>query len=281
VNRDVKAWLLPVAAPMLLVLTILGLDVVEGPKTAYVGLLATVPMLSAVFGTPRQTAIAGITALLAAFIFGSIAEDGNVPAQRVRLIAIALFVVIAVVAAQQRERRESALLSAREGAALSEQMRIRANTDELTGLLNRRGIMQAVGGREHAESWCVAIADCDRFKLINDEHGHSVGDEYLKSIALRLRAALSEADLMARWGGDEFLFALPLPIDKAAMVFNRLHNSATSEPVRTSAGPLTSAITFGISAWLPGEAIGEAIRRADRAMYSGKSNGSNRVVIDH
>lgn len=275
-----QTWFPAIVVPLLLIGVILLADALEGPKTAFVGLLATVPMLAAVFGTPLQTGISGLAALAGAGLFGLIASDGNVPAQRIRLIAITIFVVIAVLAAAQRQRRERALVHAREEAALTEQERQRANTDELTSILNRRGVLQVLADRLSDRVWTVAIADCDRFKQVNDEHGHSVGDQYLRALAQRLRGAMAEEDVLARWGGDEFLVAVEQPMSSAIKIFGRLHFAATAQPVATEGGSMAASLTFGLAEWQPGEPIGDAIRRADRAMYKGKSEGANRVSTE-
>lgn len=275
-----QTWFPAVGVPVLLIAVVLFADTIEGPKTAFVGLLATVPMLAAVFGSAIQTALAGSFAIIAAYLFGNFASDGNVPAQRIRLVAITIFTIIAILAARQRQLREDALFFARQEAALTEKERERANTDELTSILNRRGVLQVLAERLDDQVWSVAIGDCDRFKQINDEYGHSVGDEYLHALAQRLRGSLAEDDVLARWGGDEFLIAIAQPVSTAAKIMERVHYSVTAEPVRTEAGSMAGALTFGIAEWRPGEAIGDVIRRADRAMYNGKSAGANRVVVE-
>jgi diguanylate cyclase (GGDEF)-like protein len=279
VGRTQRWTWIPLALPLAFVLLILSADVLEGPKTAYVGLLATAPMLAAVFGTPVQTAIVGFLTLLSGYIFGIISEDGNVPAQTVRLIAISIFSLIAILASRQRVLREEQLLAAQKEAAFAETMSLRARTDELTGVLNRRGAEEALSNRSQQLTWTVAIADCDDFKLVNDEHGHVVGDEYLRAIAQRMRAALPEKDILARWGGDEFLLAVALPEESAAKVFDRVHRQVIEGPIRTSSGEINAKLTLGIAQWREGEDVGKVIRRADRAMYMGKSQGANRIII--
>lgn len=106
--------------PVALIAVILGADLLEGPKTAFVGVLAFVPMLAAVFARPVITAAVGATTWAAALAFGFLASDGNVPAQRVRLVVIALCAAIAVVAAAVRTRTDRALAAARDAAAEAE-----------------------------------------------------------------------------------------------------------------------------------------------------------------
>lgn len=279
VNGSHSGRWLAIAPPILFIAFILGADAVEGPKTAFVGLLATAPMLAAVFGTPLQTAFISVTTLASAYAFGRIASDGNLPAQTIRLVAITLFSIIAILAARQRVVRERDLLAAQTEAALADTMRVRARTDELTGILNRRGVEEVLASRGAGMAWSVAIADCDDFKRVNDEYGHLVGDEYLRAIAQRLRAALPDKDVLARWGGDEFLLAVALPQDSAIRVIERVHHQVTDSPIRTSVGAISAQITFGVAEWRDDEELGHVIRRADRAMYSGKREGANQIVL--
>lgn len=271
-----RSWILPVIVPLLLVSVILEADVLEGPKTAYVGVLAVIPMLAAVFGTARQTAAVGAVAWLAALGFGFMASDGNVTAQRVRLVIIALSATGAVFAARHREKRERQLADAERERAVMEQMRYDATTDMLTGALNRRGTLAALESIDTSAlsttPWTVVIGDCDNFKLVNDKHGHAVGDCYLKTVALRLTRAVSEGDVVGRWGGDEFLIALPLELEQATQVLQRVHLQTTREPVAGCEQIVPVSITFGAAQWLPGESLDDVVLRADQAMYRGKAD---------
>ena len=265
-----RHWVLPVVAPVFLVALILEADLLEGPKTAYVGVLAVVPMLAAVFGTPLQTAIVGAVAWLAAFGFGQLASDGNATSQNVRLIIIATSAVGAVFAARHRVKREGRLQEAERDRALMEQMRHDATTDILTGALNRRGLVRTLEAMDRSGPITVAVADCDDFKLVNDRLGHLAGDRYLKSTALRLTRALAEQDVIGRWGGDEFLIALPLPIDEARVILERVNNQVTHEPVLSDGDSMTVSLTFGATEWAVDESLDSVVSRADQAMYAGK-----------
>lgn len=268
-------WWLPVVLPLLLVAGILLADVLEGPKTAYVGVLAVIPMLSAVFGTPRQTGLVAVLTLLAGAGFGVFASDGNVPAQTVRLVIIAVAGIGAVLAAVHRTRREVAL------ARAWEQVRVLDDAvehDQLTGALSRRGILDALEGTDATE-WTIALADLDGFKQVNDEHGHVVGDEYLRAMATRMSRAIDARDLLARWGGDEFLMALRLGPEQGEAVLRRVHRAVVAEPVATTSGQLPAAMTVGAARWEPDETLDDVIRRVDGAMYRGKDAGRNQVVL--
>jgi diguanylate cyclase (GGDEF)-like protein len=270
-------YLIGVAVPIALIAVILALDAIESPKTAYVGVLCAIPMLSAVFAPPVATGGVAVVTWMSALTFGWLASDGNVQAQRVRLVFIATFGVIAVAASAVRVQRERRLTEALTLAAEAEHQRVRATTDPLTGLTNRRGLMEDVAGRAAGET-CVAMVDLDDMKTVNDEHGHLVGDEFIRGVAGRLRANLAGVDTVCRWGGDEFVVVLELDAALAETVLRRVVTSVTAEPVATSAGPLRANLSVGVTPWLVGEDADAAISRADRAMYGAKGTDGSHVV---
>ena len=263
--------------PLVLASLILLADVLEGPKTAYVGILTVVPMLAAVFGTPLQTAIVGMFAWLAALGFGFVAVDGQSQAQYVRLVFIALVTVIAVLAARVRETRDRQFAVATREAALADDLRAISQTDELTGLLNRRGAFERLS--EHRDStWTIAIVDCDSLKRVNDEMGHRAGDEYLEAVAARFASSVSSSDVLARWGGDEFLFVIGLPLPEASRVLERARAAIAKDVVTTTSGPVTASVSIGACEWLPNQELDQALQRADAALYRAKHDGGNRIV---
>ncbi|MGD9956126.1 MAG: GGDEF domain-containing protein [Candidatus Nanopelagicales bacterium] len=273
-----RAHLLAVVLPLSLVALILVADAWEGPKTAYVGVLTAMPFLAAVFGTPRETAFVGGVTWLAAWVFGFVASDGNVPAQQMRLLFIALAVGGAVLAARQRHLMLSELVVAEREHALVEQAQRDASTDVLTGLLNRRGIGERLESLQRRATWSVALGDCDGFKEVNDRLGHRAGDEYLQVLAVRLGRAIGPEDHIGRWGGDEFLLAMPLPPEQALGVVRRIQTQIARDPVDTTSGATELRLTFGLAAWAPGEPFDKALWEADRALYEGKRCGGDVTV---
>jgi two-component system, cell cycle response regulator len=158
-----------------------------------------------------------------------------------------------------------------------------ARTDVLTGLANRRhadDVLRATiaSARRHDRTLCAVLIDVDRFKSVNDAHGHAAGDAVLREVATRLLAGLREEDLAARWGGEEFLLLLPDSPD-ASVVCERLRCAIAGRPIDVH-GVLQLAVSasFGWAAW-SGEETGEAlVARADAALYAAKDGGRDRVV---
>ena len=149
---------------------------------------------------------------------------------------------------------------------LSESLRRQADTDPLTGLLNRGGFL-AAANREHAIAQrtgtplTLAVLDLDGFKQINDLHGHGVGDRLLVDLASCWRERLRAGDILARHGGDEFVLLLPATsVQGAAAVLDRLCDERLA--VRWS---------VGICEWLPRESLDKCLTRADAHLYSAKN----------
>jgi diguanylate cyclase (GGDEF)-like protein len=149
---------------------------------------------------------------------------------------------------------------------LSESLRRQADTDPLTGLLNRNGFL-AAANREHAiagrsgNPLTLALLDLDDFKQINDQRGHVAGDRVLADLGHVWRERLRTGDILARHGGDEFVLLLPATSPESAIsVLDRL---------RAEGLPVTWSV--GIGEWLPGEGLAECVARADRHLYSVKN----------
>ena len=158
-----------------------------------------------------------------------------------------------------------------------------ARTDVLTALANRRhadDVLRATiaSARRHGRTLSAVLVDVDRFKAVNDAHGHAAGDAVLREVAVRLAAGLREEDLAARWGGEEFLLLLPDSPD-ATVVCERLRSAIADRPVNVHGLlELTVSASFGWAPWT-GEETGEAlVGRADLALYAAKAGGRDRVV---
>lgn len=270
--------LLGFVIPVVLIVFILGADYLEGPKTAYVGVLAVIPMLAAVFATPAMTGAVGVITWLAAWAFGSVASDGNVAAQRVRLVIIAMAALAAVGASVLRKSREAALIAALETAAATDVLRDQAHTDQLTGLLNRHGVLaelQKSDGRQR----CVSIIDCDDLKIVNDTFGHLAGDQYLRAIAGRISHCLRSSDIIARWGGDEFLIVQELELGAASRSMARVDEAIRRSPIAMDGQAYSGSVSIGIAPWDPGTSLDEVLAAADIALYEAKAHGGSQLIV--
>lgn len=268
-----------VVAPVVFATVMVVLDLVEGPVASYAGVLAVLPMFAAIQGTPRQVLITGAYTLGCSLAIG-LASDGPMASPDfVRLTITALSVAIAALSSRLRILREAAYQRALGEAEHAEQLRRLAQTDELTGLLNRRGLLARLEGRRQPTPVTLAIADCDELKRVNDKLGHTSGDEYIQAIAGRLSRAVSRGDIVARWGGDEFLLIVQLPPDKGERVLERARQAVARDDIRTSDGLVRASISVGAAPWLPGESLDDALREADTALYEAKRAGRNTVVL--
>ncbi len=172
-----------------------------------------------------------------------------------------------------------------DSARMREELSRRATFDELTGCYNRASIMRALEAEMLVPSptsgRAVMFLDLDRFKEINDSHGHAAGDELLRVVAERLRGAVREHDLVGRIGGDEFLVVCPnagAP-DHAMRLACRLADALQGE-VQLSAGAVSPRVSIGV-AWCEGAGDGAdlLVARADAAMYRSKSQRAGRPTL--
>jgi diguanylate cyclase (GGDEF)-like protein/PAS domain S-box-containing protein len=169
--------------------------------------------------------------------------------------------------------------------AVEQQLEHRARTDELTELLNRKEVLSRIEtlgaqSRRSGHELAVLFCDLDRFKDINDLHGHAAGDEVLRVTAERLRSVLRTSDdLAARIGGDELLVVLHgvQDIDNAIVIAEKLR-AAAAQPIATPAGPVTATVSIGVTIAHPEETADALVARADSAMYLAKQGGRNRIV---
>ena len=158
-----------------------------------------------------------------------------------------------------------------------------AATDPLTGLANRTGLAKGAArvltdGTRHA----LMLLDLDRFKPINDQHGHDAGDAVLRAVAMRLQAQIRTGDTVARLGGDEFvvLLADPLPDEQLAALARRL-DAAVRQPVDFHGQALTVGASIGIArSPQDGHTLAELMRHADQAMYQAKQARSGHAFWD-
>ncbi|MBE9607652.1 PleD family two-component system response regulator [Acetobacteraceae bacterium H6797] len=156
-----------------------------------------------------------------------------------------------------------------------------AVTDALTGLRNRRYAVRHLEGLLRTAGAAVLMMDVDRFKSVNDTYGHASGDIVLKEVADRLKSSLRAADVVARFGGEEFVVAMAgQEAEDAAVVAERLRLAVSAKPIEVEGGePLKVTISCGVAAVPPGVSLDALLGAADAALYRAKGNGRNRVEI--
>jgi diguanylate cyclase (GGDEF)-like protein len=155
-----------------------------------------------------------------------------------------------------------------------------ASLDPLTGLVNRRGAAAAIAdaaARPRNEVVALLVIDLDGFKDVNDNSGHLAGDVVLQRVSQELRATARSEDVVARWGGDEFIVVAVLDEDRALALGDRLRETirrcareAASAPVTGSVGVAVRDAPVDEEAWL---------QRADEAMYAAKRSGGDATVL--
>lgn len=155
-----------------------------------------------------------------------------------------------------------------------------AVTDPLTGVWNRRHSEEALraevaDARRYGLTPCLLMLDIDRFKRVNDTHGHQVGDAVLVDFCRRLSADLRPSDMLGRWGGEEFvILARHCPRDAGTAMAQRVHDLVVWEPFDV-AGTVT--VSIGVAELHPDDDVDSWVRRADAALYAAKAAGRNTV----
>lgn len=167
------------------------------------------------------------------------------------------------------------------------ELKQRARRDPLTGVMNRgyffeRGTVELERARRYQRPLAVLMLDLDRFKWINDRHGHAVGDEVLRTASQRWLAVLRSSDLLGRIGGEEFAILLPDADPEAAgAVAERLRLAVSEQDISTGGRAIQCTVSIGVTRFLVGDGCMEhALRRADMALYRAKANGRNRIELE-
>jgi diguanylate cyclase (GGDEF)-like protein len=166
----------------------------------------------------------------------------------------------------------------------NEELKYASITDPLTGLHNRRYMMQKLEeemtrSKRYKTNFSIIIGDIDLFKKINDNYGHDGGDFVLKEFSNLLKSCLREQDSLARWGGEEFLMLIPeTDLDGAVILAERIRKIVESKPYYYRDYEIYFTITFGVASYNHEDSISDLIKRSDNGLYEGKKNGRNQVV---
>ncbi|HYE52367.1 MAG TPA: diguanylate cyclase [Azospirillaceae bacterium] len=169
---------------------------------------------------------------------------------------------------------------------LNGQLERLATLDPLTGMMNRRRMQELMEeerdrARRYGHSFSVVLMDLDRFKAINDSHGHAAGDVAIRTAAERGAAALRGSDRMARFGGEEFVVLLPeTGLPGAAKVAERILSLIRGTPILHDGMEIRLTASAGVAEWAgPEEPLHQMVARADAALYQAKRDGRDRVVV--
>jgi diguanylate cyclase (GGDEF)-like protein len=159
-----------------------------------------------------------------------------------------------------------------------------SETDPLTGILNRRGFEARIAkiaddGPAAGTAHAVVMADIDRFKAVNDSHGHEAGDAVIKAFARVLCEAAREGDHVVRWGGEEFLVVVANADTATARLYAEAVRSRLEQIAHDDLGGASVTASFGVAGWRHGQDLSGASRDADAALYQAKNEGRNRVCV--
>ena len=255
-----------------------------------ISILTVVLVFGGFSSTPRQlraTCIVTVTMLGLTMLWMSLTEPERYPPHEEMvnfIMASAMLAAVTYLAGMLSRLRRELKLRRQELADALARIQDMATHDELTQLANRRKMLLALAEEaarrdRSGQTLCVAVIDLDHFKRINDTLGHAAGDAALRQFAEQAQACVRRGDLLARWGGEEFLVLLPCTdIDAAQVVLERIRTRGRAIAARDPGAAIAVTFSAGVAESPVGEAVELAIERADVAMYRAKREGRDRVL---
>ncbi|MFN7042312.1 MAG: GGDEF domain-containing protein [Acidovorax temperans] len=267
--------------------------VIAGPARGVTLPILAIILMFGIFGlTTRQMLGVLVYSLVAFGVASGVVAARDEPdyptvvaAAYVGMVVVVLlsstFLTTRVQSTREHLRRQKAEL-----AQALEQIRQLATHDDLTGLLNRRAMLDRMQLEQRrslrsGSPLLIAQLDIDHFKVVNDTHGHATGDLVLQSFADTVRRNVRDTDVLARWGGEEFVLLLcDTPAADAVALMERLRQAvqAMQVPVPQGGGPITVTVSIGLARHTPADPLAGTLERADQALYAAKAGGRNRVV---
>ncbi|AKH99596.1 diguanylate cyclase (GGDEF) domain-containing protein [Hoeflea sp. IMCC20628] len=155
-----------------------------------------------------------------------------------------------------------------------------SRTDPLTGLMNRRAILDSFDQCDREKA--MLVLDIDHFKSVNDTYGHLVGDEVISEVAALLRAVFDDRCICARIGGEEFaVTSCAIPFAEFAALGEAARTRIALMRTEAEGGAFSITVSGGIARALPDQKFGETFSRADKALYAAKSGGRDRIVLSY
>lgn len=267
--------------------------VIAGPARGVTLPILAIILMFGIFGlTTRQMLGVLVYSLVAFGVASGVVAARDEPdyptvvaAAYVGMVVVVLlsstFLTTRVQSTREHLRRQKAEL-----AQALEQIRQLATHDDLTGLLNRRAMLDRMQLEQRrslrsGSPLLIAQLDIDHFKAVNDTHGHAAGDLVLQSFADTVRRNVRDTDVLARWGGEEFVLLLcDTPAADAVALMERLRQAvqAMQVPVAQGGQPITVTVSIGLARHAPADPLAGTLERADQALYAAKAGGRNRVV---
>ena len=170
---------------------------------------------------------------------------------------------------------------------VEQKLQVRAREDGLTHTFNRGhfmglAVVELTRAQRFGQHLSLIMLDIDHFKIINDEHGHAVGDKIINAAVDCCRTTLRDSDLIGRYGGDEFVILLPqTTLEGAAMLAQRIHGAMRTVFVKVASRLVYSTVSMGVASIAPPRfsSIDNLIEDADKALYQAKQRGRNRVEL--
>ena len=187
---------------------------------------------------------------------------------------------VAIRLKHERDRLQANVEEARVSAELAQQQ---AQTDPLTGLLNRYGLQRSIGheqanARRYDRPLACLMIDMDYFKEVNDRYGHTIGDISLQQVAGILSEVVRGSDMVFRYGGEEFLALLPeTDSDGAFALAEKIRDISSSHVFGYGENMMNLTLSIGVASLCDGESGNDMVARADMALYQAKQQGRNRV----
>jgi diguanylate cyclase (GGDEF)-like protein len=240
--------------------------------------MAALPMLSAMFARPG---VCGVTAILVVVVAMGVAAQSYgqqfsdaIPV----LLAVIVASGVAVMSSQLKtptRPRQRPIERPR-----ADHVEPSADVDPLTGLPTRAAVERMYQGPNTLGPKLIAFIDVDGIAQVNATHGREIGDVFLFAVAGRTRYALPDADLVCRWGDDEFVVVADADAEAGRPLFDLITDKVNVHPIRTDSGLLPATMSVGVASWQSGEELQAAVARAHRAMYRAKSLGGGQLAFD-
>lgn len=275
-NINLAAW---VSTVMVITLVLLFIYIVGGQSNSFLWATLVPPVAFFLLGKQWGSVLTALTLSFCCYIAFTLYQDQ--PDQDYTIGSVLNIIEVSIAHILMFRFYEGTRSEAYNELNRNHQkIQVLAETDKLTGLFNRDKLDDSLhmlidANLQQDTSLALLIIDIDHFKQINDEDGHLVGDKVLQILASRLQSNMRTNDLLARWGGEEFVVVLPNTPHKAALdLSKRLLGHVASETIEGR----HITISVGATQYYIGDSSETLLSRADKALYQAKEEGRNRVV---